>query len=170
MQFGKLSDNSNYLSIHNFQITQFSENSPCTHFPPTFQKLFQNSSVRVPLRLQKFLKSKFFRSFSKSSVYVYSYPKKDFFKSKFFKRKFKQKRVRVPRRTYARKIEQNFRLAFYYISNAHILLRESVLISFLRQSVLTLNDDIFKKLFSRKIFFKSKESSFSKVRKMAGKV
>ena len=45
--------------------------SPCTHFPPTFQKLFQNSSVRVPLRLQKFLKSKFFKSFSKSRVYVY---------------------------------------------------------------------------------------------------
>ena len=106
---GKLSDNSNYLSIHNFQINEFSENSPCTHFPPTFQKLFQNSSVRVPLRLQEFFKSKFFKSFSKSRVYVYSYPQKDFFKSKFFKRKFKQKRVRVPRRTNVRKIEQNFR-------------------------------------------------------------
>ena len=59
----------------------------CTHFPPTFQKLFQNSSVRVPLRFQKF---------------------------------FKVKGVRVPKRTNVRKIEQNFKRAFYYISNAHI--------------------------------------------------
>ena len=59
---------------------------------------------------------------------------------------------------------------FYYISNAHILLRESVLISFLRQSVLTLNKYIFKKLFSRDFFFKSKERTFPKVKKMAGKV
>ena len=59
---------------------------------------------------------------------------------------------------------------FYYISNAHILLREGVLISFLRQSVLTLNKYIFKKLFSRNFFSKSKERTFSKVIKMAGKV
>ena len=45
----------------------------CTCFPPIFPKLFQNSCVRVPLRLQKFFKSKFFKSFSKSRVYVYSY-------------------------------------------------------------------------------------------------
>ena len=76
---GGLVDNYNYLSIHNYQINEFSENSPCTHFLPTFQKLFQNSSVRVPLRLQKFFKSKFFRTFSKSRVYVYSYPQKTFF-------------------------------------------------------------------------------------------
>lgn len=84
----------------------------CTRFPPTFQKLFQNSSVRVPLRFQEFFKSKFFKSFSKSRVYVYSFSQKTFFKIKFFKRKFKQKRVRVPRRTNVRKIEQNFRGAF----------------------------------------------------------
>ena len=58
---------------------------PCTHFPSTFQKLFQNSSVRVPLRFQKFFKSKFFKSFSKSRVYVYSYPKKTFLKVSFLK-------------------------------------------------------------------------------------
>ena len=82
---------------------------PCTRFSPTFRKLFQNSSVRVPLRFQEFFKSKFFKSFSKSmGVRVLFFPK-DFFKSKFFKRKFKQKRVRVPRRTNVRKIEQNFR-------------------------------------------------------------
>ena len=59
--------------------------SPCTYFPPTFQKLFQNSSVRVPLRFQEFFKSKFFRSFSKSRVYVYSYPQKTFLKVSFLK-------------------------------------------------------------------------------------
>lgn len=85
---------------------------PCTRFSPTFQKLFQNSSVRVPLRLQKFFKSKFFKSFSKSRGVRVLISLKDFFKSKFFKRKFKQKRVRVPRRTNVRKIEQNFRMAF----------------------------------------------------------
>ena len=82
---GGLVDNNNYLSIHNFQINEFSENSPCTHFPPTFQKLFQNSSVRVPLRLQKFFKSKFFKSFSKSKVYVYPYSQKTFLKVSFLK-------------------------------------------------------------------------------------
>ena len=82
---GGLVDNHNYLSIHNYQINEFSENSPCTHFPPTFQKLFQNSSVRVPLRLQKFFKSKFYESFSKSRVYVYSYPQKTFLKVSFLK-------------------------------------------------------------------------------------
>ena len=113
-------------------------------FSPTFQKLFQNSSVRVPLRLQKFFKSKFFKSFSKSRVYVYR-------GEQMFEK--------------SNKISDRL---FYYIINPYILLRESVLISFLRQSVLTLNKYIFKKLFSRKIFFKSNESSFSKVRKMAG--
>ena len=59
--------------------------SPCTHIPPTFQKVFQNSSVRVPLRFQEFFKSKFFKSFSKSRVYVYSYPQKTFLKVSFLK-------------------------------------------------------------------------------------
>lgn len=57
----------------------------CTHFPPTFQKLFQNSSVRVPLRFQEFFKSKFFKSFSKSKVYVYSFSQKTFLKVSFLK-------------------------------------------------------------------------------------
>ena len=143
-------------------------NSPCTHFPPTFQKLFQNSSVRVPLRLQKFFKSKFFKSFSKSRVYVYSYPKKTFLKVSFLKESLsKNVYVYLGEQMFEKSNKISDRL-FYYISNAHILLRESVLISFLRQSVLTLNKYIFKKLFSRNFFFKSKESSFSKVRKMAG--
>ena len=59
--------------------------SPCTHIPPTFQKVFQNSSVRVPLRFQEFFKSKFFKSFSKSRVYVYSCSKKTFLKVSFLK-------------------------------------------------------------------------------------
>ena len=57
----------------------------CTRFLATFQKLFQNSSVRVPLRLQKFFKSKFCESFSKSRVYVYSYLQKTFLKVSFLK-------------------------------------------------------------------------------------
>ena len=63
----------------------FQKIPPCTRFPPTFQKLFQNSSVRVPLRLQEFFKSKFCESFSKSKVYVYSYPQKTFLKVSFLK-------------------------------------------------------------------------------------
>ena len=82
---GGLVNNHNYLSIHNYQINEFSENSPCTHFPPTFPKFFQNSSVRVLLRFQEFFKSKFFKSFSKSRVYVYSYPQKTFLKVSFLK-------------------------------------------------------------------------------------
>ena len=70
--------------------------SPCTHFPPTFQKLFQKSSVRVPLRFQEFFKSKFFESFSKSRVYVY-------LGEQMFKK--------------SNKISE---WVFYYISNAHI--------------------------------------------------
>ena len=69
----------------------------CTHFLPTFQKLFQNSSVRVPLRLQKFFKSKFFKSFSKSRVYVYR-------GEHMFEK--------------SNKISKGL---FYYISNAYIL-------------------------------------------------
>ena len=118
---GKLSDNSNYLSIHNFQINEFSENSPCTHIPPTFQKLFQNSRVRVPLRLQKFFKSKFFKSFSKSRVYVYSYPKKTFLKVSFLKES-------LSKNVYVYRGEQMFEKSnkisdglFYYISSPYIL-------------------------------------------------
>ena len=99
-------------------------------FPPTFQKLFQNSSVRVPLRLHKFFKSKFFKSFSKSRVYVYAYPKKTFLKVSFLKES-------LSKNVYVYRGEQMFEKSnkisdrdFYYISNTHILLRESVLISF----------------------------------------
>ena len=118
---GKLSDNSNYLSIHNYQINEFSENSPCTHFPPTFQKLFQNSRVRVPLRLQKFFKSKFFKSFSKSRVYVYAYPKKTFLKVSFLKESL-SKNVYVYRGEHMfEKSNKISEWVFYYISNAYIL-------------------------------------------------
>ena len=58
---------------------------PCTRFSPTFQKLFQNSSVRVPLRFQEFFKSKFFKSFSKSRVYVYPFSQRTFLKVSFLK-------------------------------------------------------------------------------------
>ena len=106
------------------------EFSPCTHFPPTFPKLFQNSCVRVPLRFQEFFKSKFFKSFSKSRVYVYSYPQKTFLKVSFLKES-------LSKNVYVYLSEQMFEKSnkisewvFYYISNAHILLREGVLISF----------------------------------------
>ena len=105
-------------------------NSPCTHFPPTFQKLFQNSSVRVPLRLQKFFKSKFFESFSKSRVYVYSYPKKTFLKVSFLKESLSENvYVYLGEQMFEKSNKISDRL-FYYISNAYILLREGVLISF----------------------------------------
>ena len=143
---------------------------PCTRFPPTFQKLFQNFSVRVPLRFQEFFKSKFFESFSKSRVYVYSYPKKTFLKVSFLKESLSENvYVYLGEQMFEKSNKISDRL-FYYIINPYILLRESVLISFLRQSVLTLNKCILKKLFSRKFFSKSKERTFSKVKKMAGKV
>ena len=92
----------------------------CTRFPATFRKLFQNSSVRVPLRFQKFFKSKFFESFSKSRVYVYSYPKKTFLKVSFLKESLSEN-------VYVYLSEQMFEKSnkisdrdFYYISNAHI--------------------------------------------------
>ena len=95
--------------------------SPCTHFLPTFQKLFQNSSVRVPLRFQEFFKSKFFKSFSKSRVYVYSYPQKTFLKVSFLKES-------LSKNVYVYLGEQMFEKSnkisdrdFYYISNAYIL-------------------------------------------------
>ena len=94
--------------------------SPCTHIPPTFQKLFQNSSVRVPLRLHKFFKSKFFKSFSKSRVYVYAYPKKTFLKVSFLKESLSEN-------VYVYLGEQMFEKSnkisdglFYYISNPYI--------------------------------------------------
>ena len=104
--------------------------SLCTHFSPTFQKVFQNSSVRVPLRFQEFFKSKFFKSFSKSRVYVYSYPQKTFLKVSFLKESL-SKNVYVYLSEHM--FEKSNKISdglFYYISNAHILLRESVLISF----------------------------------------
>ena len=94
---------------------------PCTHFPPTFQKLFQNSSVRVPLRFQEFFKSKFFESFSKSRVYVYSFPQKTFLKVSFLKESLSEN-------VYVYRGEQMFEKSnkisdrdFYYISSAYIL-------------------------------------------------
>ena len=138
-------------------------------FSPTFQKLFQKSSVRVPLRFQEFFKSKFFKSFSNSRVYVYSYPQKTFLKVSFLKESL-SKNVYVYRGEHM--FEKSNKISdsdFYYISNPYIL-QGRVYLSLLRQSVLTLNKYIFKKLFSREFFSKSKESSFSKVIKMAGKV
>ena len=93
----------------------------CTRFPPTFRKLFQNSSVRVPLRFQKFFKSKFFKSFSKSRVYVYSYPQKTFLKVSFLKESLSEN-------VYVYRGEQMFDFSnkisdrdFYYIINPYIL-------------------------------------------------
>ena len=93
----------------------------CTCFHPTFRKVFQNSCVRVPLRLQKFFKSKFFKSFSKSRVYVYSYPQKTFLKVSFLKES-------LSKNVYVYLSEQMFEKSnkisdsdFYYISNAYIL-------------------------------------------------
>ena len=93
----------------------------CTCFSSTFQKLFQNSSVRVPLRLQKFFKSKFFKSFSKSRVYVYSYPQRTFLKVSFLKES-------LSKNVYVYRGEQMFEKSnkisdrdFYYISSPYIL-------------------------------------------------
>ena len=94
--------------------------SPCTRFPPTFRKLFQNSSVRVPLRFQEFFKSKFFKSFSKSRVYVYSYFQKTFLKVSFLKESLSEN-VYVYRGEHmfekSNKISDSY---FYYIINPYI--------------------------------------------------
>ena len=93
----------------------------CTRFPPTFQKLFENSSVRVPLRFQEFFKSKFFRSFSKSRVYVYSFSQKIFLKVSFLKESL-SKNVYVYRDEHM--FEKSNKISdglFYYIINTYIL-------------------------------------------------
>lgn len=93
----------------------------CTCFLPTFPKLSQNSSVRVPLRLQKFFKSKFFKTFSKSKVYVYLCPQKTFLKVSFLKESLiKNVYVYLSEHMFDFSNKISDRL-FYYISNAYIL-------------------------------------------------